>query len=122
VKKSLTVVADYTLDRLHESGVTNPDWFVFSEDQEWCRAHLPFLGNAHFVQVESANPEIEELFLMKACKAGGIIANSSFSWWGAALGDQPDRPIIASRYRQGPGLGDVQHERLLPHWIRIEEF
>jgi hypothetical protein len=101
----------------------DPDWFVFSEDQEWCRTNLSFLGSkARFVTVNSPNAEIEELLLMKECRAGAIIANSSFSWWGAALGDEPGRPVIASRYRHGPGDGDVQTARLLPHWERVEEF
>jgi hypothetical protein len=102
---------------------TEPDWFVFSEDQEWCRTYLRFLGKrVHFVAVESPHAEVEELLLMKECRAGAIIANSSFSWWGAALGDRPGRPVVASRYRHGPGKGDVQGERLLPHWETVEEF
>jgi hypothetical protein len=103
-----------------ELGAT-PRWFVFSEEQEWCRANLPFLKNATFVQLDSPHKDIEEIFLMKACGAG-IIANSSFSWWGAALGDRPGRPIVASKYRHGKNIGAMQEERLLDHWIQIEEF
>jgi len=100
-----------------------PDWFVFSEDQDWCRSNLDFLGErVRFVNVKSAHAEIEELLLMKDCRGGAIIANSSFSWWGAALGDAPGRPVIASRYRHRTGEGDVQTHRLLPHWEMVEEF
>lgn len=106
---------------IRNAGVQNPKWFVFSEDQDWCRNHLSFLTGAEFVTFDSRHREMEELFLMKACK-GGIIANSSFSWWGAALGDREGRPVVASRYRHGPGDGDVQRFRLLPGWHLLEEF
>lgn len=103
--------------------MAKPNWFVFSEDQEWCRSNLDFLSDrVCFVNVKSAHAEIEELLLMRECRAGAIIANSSFSWWGAALGDAPGRPVIASRYRHGIGEGDVQAQRLLPHWQMVEEF
>lgn len=103
--------------------LAEPDWFVFSEDQDWCRSNLAFLGErVRFVSVKSAHSEIEELLLMKECRGGAIIANSSFSWWGAALGDDPCRPVIASRYRHGIGERNVQAQRLLPHWQMVEEF
>lgn len=108
-------------DSIRCASLPTPKWFLFSEDHDWCRNHLPFLTGAEFVAFDSQNREIEELFLMRTCK-GGIIANSSFSWWGAALGDRPDRPIVASRYRHGHGKGDVQRERLLSHWTVVDAF
>lgn len=108
-------------DSIRGAGFQNPKWFVFSEDHEWCRNHLQFLTGAEFVTFDSPNREIEEMFLMRGCR-GGVIANSSFSWWAAALGDQPGRPVVASRYRHGRGKGDVQKERLLSNWITVDEF
>ena len=65
----------------------NPLWVIFSDDISWCRAHLPFLDGAVFVEGNTAEPW-EDLRLMAACKHH-IIANSSFSWWGAYLGRDP---------------------------------
>jgi hypothetical protein len=69
-------------------------WFVFSEDEEWARHNMRFVPSWELVTYHSENRDIEDLQLMALCHAG-IIANSSYSWWGAALGDRPDRTIIA---------------------------
>lgn len=55
---------------------------VFSNDIEWCKKY-DILKNHHTIFVEEN--EVDSLNLMRHCKIGGIIANSSFSWWGAYL-------------------------------------
>jgi hypothetical protein len=63
---------------------------IFSDDIEWCKER--FRGRAVvFVEALSA---VEDLFLMARCK-GHIVANSSFSWWGAWLDPNPDKKVIA---------------------------
>jgi hypothetical protein len=62
----------------------NPLWVVFSDDIPWCRASLAELADAVFVEGNGDAPW-EDLRLMAACKHH-IIANSTFSWWGAYLG------------------------------------
>jgi Glycosyl transferase family 11 len=63
---------------------------IFSDDIEWCRER--FRGRSVvFVEALSA---VEDLFLMARCK-GHIIANSTFSWWGAWLDPNPDKKVIA---------------------------
>ena len=58
-------------------------YFIFSDDIIWCREN--FKGRS-FIFIDVAFPdEIQELYLMSICKHH-IIANSSFSWWGAFLG------------------------------------
>jgi hypothetical protein len=92
-------------------------WLVFSEDEEWARHNLRFLPSWDLVTYQSENRDIEDLLLMASCGAG-IIANSSYSWWGAALGDRPERPIVApDRYwnRNGADVTDW----ILPRWRTI---
>ncbi|GAT31755.1 glycosyl transferase family 11 [Terrimicrobium sacchariphilum] len=93
-------------------------WHVFSDDQGWCRENLGFLGNASYVSCSSPDNDIEEIQLMAACK-GGIIANSSFSWWGGALGDSPHRHILCPRNWWGSADSDYRDLRL-PSWIPID--
>lgn len=99
-------------------GGTGWHWFVFSEDEDWARSNMGFLSSWELVNYASGNRDIEDLQLMATCEAG-IIANSSYSWWGAALGERHGRPILApDRYwnRDGSGVGDW----LLPEWRTVE--
>ncbi len=65
---------------------------VISDDIEWARGR--FAGERFHYSRESVAEH--DLFLMGLC-AGNIIANSSFSWWGAWLGEFPGKPIVAPR-------------------------
>lgn len=56
--------------------------FIFSDDIEWCKSNLKFESAAvHFT--DNLN-EFQTLYLMSECQSQ-VIANSSFSWWGAFL-------------------------------------
>ena len=57
---------------------------VFSDDLDWCRANL---GAPNAVYVEG-NPDWLDLTLMSRCQHH-VCANSTFSWWGAFLSDDP---------------------------------
>lgn len=60
------------------------DVLVFSDDIGWCIKNMQLLSkNIHFIQ---GNSPIEDLYLMSLCN-NCVIANSSFSWWGAWLGE-----------------------------------
>ena len=65
--------------------VASPKWFIFSDDMAWCRKEFSDLEDAVFVSGNETEPW-EDIRLMSACRHH-IIANSSFSWWGAFLGD-----------------------------------
>lgn len=71
--------------------VENPAFFVFSEDIEWAKNQGVFASAAHFSTGTSAP---EDLWLMSHCHHH-IIANSTFSWWGAWLNQRPDKTVIA---------------------------
>lgn len=68
-------------------------WYVFSDDLEWCREQ-PLFNNPQFELIQEEN-EYQALALMIQCQGGAVIANSTFSWWGAMLGaDFSKRPIV----------------------------
>lgn len=94
-----------------------PSWLVFSEDADWAQANLGFLGDWQLAGYDSPDRDFEDLRLMAACQ-GGIVANSSFSWWSGALGDDPGRPIVAPEsYWNRPGTG--LEDWALPGWRRV---
>lgn len=64
--------------------LSNPKFFIFSNDIEWCEENFKDLQPT-YISWNTGNDSIYDMYLMSCCKAN-IIANSSFSYWGARLG------------------------------------
>lgn len=97
--------------------VSSPRYFVFSDDPEWAKAHLQIGGSAIYVTHNLGTRNWEDLRLMAACRYF-IIANSSFSWWGAWLSECPQKIVVApSRWFQDPLRSTAA--LIPPSWIRI---
>ena len=80
-----------------EEIVHEPKFYIFSNDMHWVRENLHF-PNAKYVE-ESLFDRYEDwydMYLMSVCKHN-IIANSSFSWWGAWLNVNTEKIVIAPR-------------------------
>ena len=75
-----------------EKNLNNPVFFVFSDDIIWCKENL-CANNLIFVDVNTGANSFVDMQLMSNCKHN-IIANSSFSWWGAWLNQNADKKII----------------------------
>jgi hypothetical protein len=93
------------------------EFLVFSDDIEWCKEQEIFKG-CEF----SDGDEITDLNRMAGCK-GIIMANSSYSWWAAYLGDQKKKVIAPKKWYT---LASPNHQeesiastRLLDSWQRI---
>ena len=71
--------------------VSNPRFFVFSDDPGWCRTEFQD-ADTEVVDTGSTNP-LHDMHLMSLA-SHHIIANSSYSWWAAWLGDKPDQQVI----------------------------
>jgi hypothetical protein len=95
--------------------IQSPTFFIFSDDIEWAKENLN-IDNAIYV----SNPnltECEELMLMSYCKHN-IIANSTFSWWGAWLNQNHDKIVIAPK--QWTTKKTSNQLNILPKsWIQI---
>ncbi|WP_298380492.1 alpha-1,2-fucosyltransferase [Azospirillum sp.] len=75
--------------------IERPEFFVFSDDPEWTRANLKLEHPAYLI-THNRNEPVEDLRLMSLCRHH-IIANSSFSWWGAWLAERPGQMVCAPR-------------------------
>jgi hypothetical protein len=78
------------------SKVKNPHFFVFSDDSEWVKENVSSEYPMTFIDFNGTEKAYEDMRLMSLC-GHHIIANSSFSWWGAWLCVSPDKIVIAPK-------------------------
>lgn len=96
---------DYYQKAIHAARATleRPRFVLFGDDLDWLRANLDF-GDAPVEEVgHNTTDELADLWLMGCCRHS-IIANSSFSWWGAWLAGTPR----AERYVWAPAESGLQ--------------
>ena len=74
--------------------LTTPHFYVFSDDINWCKENLKIPYPHTFVVWNKK--DYEDLQLMTYSNHF-IIANSSFSWWGAFLGRHPDKIVVTPK-------------------------
>ena len=96
------------------SKINNPVFFVFSDDLEWAKENLK-ADNLNFIDCNSKDDSWQDMYLMTQCKHN-IIANSSFSWWGAWLNNNPSKLVLTPSRWSNVGT----HLYIIPKaWIRI---
>ena len=98
------------------SSVSRPIFFVFSDDPAWVRENLILPFPTHIVDHNDSDHGYEDIRLMSLCSYH-IIANSSFSWWGAWLNNAFDKIVIAPKiwFRS-----DIPTTDLIPDkWVKL---
>ena len=98
-----------------QSKAGNVRFFVFSDDIAWTKSNLQLPANAVFVDINHGKESYKDMQLMSLCRHN-IIANSSFSWWGAWLNSNPDKIVVAPGiWFRGTEMPDVLPEA----WIKM---
>jgi len=89
--------------------------FVFSDDPAWVQENLHFPCPTVYVTHNVGRQNSQDLRLMAACKHF-IIANSTFSWWGAWLAPHAEKIVVAPRtWSHDPKIDDPVPD----HWVRL---
>jgi hypothetical protein len=116
-----TVTMEYIRKAMYEVASRGTDKFmVFSDDMEWCKENI---NGDYEIKFSNEQNEYDDLCAMASCK-DNIIANSSFSWWGAFLNRNENKVVVSVDHKQwfGPNAGPVkdQTQDLIPdRWIQI---
>lgn len=76
------------------SRIAQPEFFIFSDDIPWAKNNIKLEHPCHFVDFNAGSESYNDMHLMSLCRHH-IIANSSFSWWGAWLNPGKDKIVVA---------------------------
>lgn len=112
--KYITMAIDYMIDHGQKS------FLVFSDDIKWCTDHIGHHQYAMNIDFYDGGNEFNALSAMASCQHH-IIANSTFSWWGAWLGHNPDKIVVSPSHLNWFGHNRVDTKDLLPpEWHQIK--
>lgn len=115
------ITIDYIIKAFEHIPLTINKAVVFSDDIKWCKENIFKKGIVSF-EFSEGRTELEDLSLMASC-GHHIIANSSFSYWGAYLGHNPNRIVISPSketwFGISSGVKSPVVDLILPEWIQI---
>jgi len=108
----------------------NLNFFIFSDDIEWAKENLK-IKNATYIGGKDTHAELygknqenlipphEDIYLMSLC-SHNIVANSTFSWWGAWLNENKDKIVVAPKYWfLGDELQAISKDMFCADWVRM---
>lgn len=104
------------INYLNENCKDELKFFVFSNDIEWVKNNLE-IRNVVYVEGNNNENSYLDMFLMSRCKHN-IIANSTFSWWGAWLNTNKNKIVVApSKWLNDSSMDS--NNIVLKEWIRV---
>ncbi len=111
---------DYFLNAMNyvAERIDNPSFFIFSSDMDWVRDNIKTAYPQTFVDINDEKHGYFDLELMRNCKHN-IIANSTFSWWGAWLNPNPDKIVVAPKQWFLPDAAEYSGDIVPDEWIKM---
>lgn len=97
-----------------DTKILTATYFVFSNDIAWCKNNLD-IANCYYIDWNKGEESYIDMQLMSLCQHN-IIANSSFSWWGAWLNNNSHKIVISPSRWFNEGAHDIND--IIPNsWI-----
>ena len=87
----------------------------FSDDILWCKEKFKEIKNSIFVDWNTKDQSYLDLYMMSLCQ-NNIIANSTFSWWGAYLNNNNEKIVICPKFWNQRTL---TNHLICPGWIAL---
>lgn len=100
--------------KIIENKISNPHFFIFSDDIKWIKNKFTNLKNKTFISDYNLT-DYEEFFLLSKCK-NHIISNSTFSLIGAWINSGQNTIIEPSRWFKKKSSGN----KIIKEWIKLE--
>lgn len=103
-----------------EKNLKDPVYYFFSDDAAWVKKEILKHNKNYFsIDHNTGEDSWQDMYLMSCCKHH-IIANSSFSWWGAWLNNRDDKIVITPKNWFADKLANEQTKDLVPaSWHKI---
>jgi len=99
--------------------VKNPFFYIFTNDPEWFENEMKIDIPHKLITGNVDKNAYIDILLMSKCKHN-IIANSTFSWWGAWLNENPDKCVIAPKKWYADEKRNKFASEITPkEWIRL---
>jgi hypothetical protein len=98
--------------------VQRPHLFIFSDDIEWVKENLQVDIPLQYVEHNQGAESYNDMHLMSLCRHH-IIANSSFSWWGAWLRPGPEKIVLAPHRWFADEKKFNVRDLLPPGWVAL---
>ena len=95
------------------------NFYIFSDDLEWCKKNFGYLENKYFVDHSLAGYKFYNYLYLMSCFKNFIIPNSTFGWWGAWLSKQNNKIIMVPE--KWSGLLNENLIDIVPNsWLKIK--
>ena len=93
-----TLPLEYYYNAMNYLNLLTPNLkvFVFSDDIDWVKSNLTLQNESVYIDFNKNENSVFDMYLMSLCKYN-VIANSSFSWWGAWLNQHTNKIVIAPK-------------------------
>jgi hypothetical protein len=104
-----------------KESVVDPVFYVFTDNQDWVKENIKDIEYTLVDWNPTSNKRNFRDMQLMSCAKHNIIANSTYSWWGAWLNRNPDKIVIAPEPWFNPEVKFYKHNKVASDlWVKID--